>query len=205
MEKKMTIGELIKYEVLKQQISITQFAKLIHCKRNNVYNIFERPSIDILLLKRISKVLNRNFFKDIAEDINLINENEDSDIERLKRKAVSQFFEVVPKVLNQLGKSSVIVFSDKNEFETIDSPVPDFLLPDYLISFTIEETLKERLGDDKSLLIETIKDEHSIEVETCTNTIRNSLVINVKIDYKTESEWFEILKFAFEVYSQYNR
>lgn len=201
MEKKMTIGELIKYEVLKQQISITQFAKLIHCKRNNVYNIFERPSIDILLLKRISKVLNRNFFKDIAEDINLINENEDSDIERLKRKAVSQFFEVVPKVLNQLGKSSVIVFSN----ESIDSPVPDFLLPDYLISFTIGETLKERLGDDKSLLIETIKKEDGIEVETSRNIIYNSLFINVKIDYRSESEWFEILKFAFEVYSQYNR
>lgn len=197
----MTIGELIKYEVLKQQISITQFAKLIHCKRNNVYNIFERPSIDILLLKRISKVLNRNFFKDIAEDINLINENEDSDIERLKRKAVSQFFEVVPKVLNQLGKSSVIVFSN----ESIDSPVPDFLLPDYLISFTIGETLKERLGDDKSLLIETIKKEDGIEVETSRNIIYNSLFINVKIDYRSESEWFEILKFAFEVYSQYNR
>ena len=197
----MTIGELIKYEVLKQQISITQFAKLIHCKRNNVYNIFERPSIDILLLKRISKVLNRNFFKDIAEDINLINENEDSLIERLKRKAVSQFFEVVPKVLNQLGKSSVIVFSN----ESIDSPVPDFLLPDYLISFTIGETLKERLGDDKSLLIETIKKEDGIEVETSRNIIYNSLFINVKIDYRSESEWFEILKFAFEVYSQYNR
>lgn len=197
----MTIGELIKYEVLKQQLSIVKFADLIHCKRNNVYNIFNRPSIDILLLKRISKVLNRNFFKDIAEDINLINENEDSDIERLKRKAVSQFFEVVPKVLNQLGKSSVIVFSN----ESIDSPVPDFLLPDYLISFTIGETLKERLGDDKSLLIETIKNEHSIEVETCINTIRNSLIINVKIDCRSESEWFEILKFAFEVYSQYNR
>ena len=48
-----TIGEIIEREVRKQQIPITQFADMICCQRNNVYDIFRRSKIDIILLKRI--------------------------------------------------------------------------------------------------------------------------------------------------------
>lgn len=36
MTNKRTIGELIENEVRKQQIPITEFAKMICCQRNNV-------------------------------------------------------------------------------------------------------------------------------------------------------------------------
>ena len=58
MTNKRTIGELIENEVRKQQIPITEFAKMICCQRNNVYDIFKRSKMDIAQLKQISKVLN---------------------------------------------------------------------------------------------------------------------------------------------------
>ena len=81
MTNKRTIGELIENEVRKQQIPITEFAKMICCQRNNVYDIFKRSKMDIAQLKQISKVLNRNFFKELAEDVELINDSKESEEE----------------------------------------------------------------------------------------------------------------------------
>jgi len=82
MTNKKNIGELIETEVRKQQIPITEFAKMICCQRNNVYDIFKRSKMDIAQLKQISKVLNRNFFKELAEDVELISDSKDSEEER---------------------------------------------------------------------------------------------------------------------------
>ena len=66
--------------------------------------------MDIAQLKKISEVLSRNFFKELANDIDLINENEETEEEIIKNKAVAQFFNVVPDVLKKIGKSAPIVF-----------------------------------------------------------------------------------------------
>lgn len=201
----MSIGKLIEDEVRKQELSITEFARLIYCQRNNVYDIFNRNNMDIILLKQISKVLNRNFFKEIAEDIELIYDGAYSEADIEKRKAVSQFYEVVPEILQQLGKSSTIVFSKIDDAEYEDCPTPDFGLPDYFITFTILDTLKERIGNDPLLPIETKTDESGIKVEICTNIIFGSVFVNIQIDYKSQDEWYKTLKFAFDVYAQYGR
>ena len=86
MAHKRTIGELIENEVRKQQIPITEFAKMIYCQRNNVYDIFKRNKMDIAQLKQISKVLNHNFFKDLYEDEELISNNEEAGEEIMKQK-----------------------------------------------------------------------------------------------------------------------
>ena len=83
---KLTIGKLIEKEVRKQQIPITEFARLICCQRNNVYDIFKRSKIDIVQLKQISKVLRWNFFKELADDLELI--NEEDLYEALKNKKI---------------------------------------------------------------------------------------------------------------------
>ena len=124
MTNKKTIGELIEKEVRKQGIPITTFADLICCQRNNVYNLFRRNKIDIVLLKRISEVLNHNFFIDLANDLDLINENSDTE----KDKVISQFYRVVPYVLKEIGKSNAIILGDLPDDP--ECPVPDFMLPD---------------------------------------------------------------------------
>jgi hypothetical protein len=58
----MNIGEIIKKELEMQERSAAWLARKINCNRQNVYDIFKRPTIDTELLMRISVALNRNFF-----------------------------------------------------------------------------------------------------------------------------------------------
>lgn len=197
MTNKKTIGELIEKEVRKQGIPITTFADLICCQRNNVYNLFRRNKIDIVLLKRISEVLNHNFFIDLANDLDLINENSDTE----KDKVISQFYRVVPYVLKEIGKSNAIILGDLPDDP--ECPVPDFMLPDYIISFTIGNTFKERFGKNSLLLIETVTNEKGIEVEVLTNMLNQTKSLNIKLDYKTEEEWRDTMTFAFDVHERF--
>lgn len=197
MTNKKTIGELIEKEVRKQGIPITTFADLICCQRNNVYNLFRRNKIDIVLLKRISEVLNHNFFIDLANDLDLINENSDTE----KDKVISQFYRVVPYVLKEIGKSNAIILGDLPDDP--ECPVPDFMLPDYIISFTIGNTFKERFGKNSLLLIETVTNEKGIEVEVLTNLLTQTKSLNIKLDYKTEEEWRDTMTFAFDVHERF--
>lgn len=49
--------------------NVRQLAEQIHCDRRNVYRIFEKENIDIVLLKRLSIALNHDFFKDLSESL----------------------------------------------------------------------------------------------------------------------------------------
>jgi hypothetical protein len=57
------IGNEIKMELLRQERTVSWFARKLCCDRTNVYSIFKRESIDTMLLQRISTVLNHNFFE----------------------------------------------------------------------------------------------------------------------------------------------
>lgn len=200
-----TIGELIELEVRRQGISITGFAEMICCQRNNVYDIFKRDNIDIKLLKNISTLLKRNFFRELAEAPELITDKKETAEEEKNRKAVSQFLEVVPDVLHKLGKSPAIVFCKMSEDEQANRKLPDFGLPDYFITFTIGETLKERVGENPVLPITPVSNNSDNKVEVCQNVVYDSVCVNIALDFKTEEEWSDILNFAFEVYDKMQR
>lgn len=63
------IGEMIKEELERQERTAGWLATKLFCHRTNVYNILSRNDIDLLLLIRISKILHRNFLKEIGEEI----------------------------------------------------------------------------------------------------------------------------------------
>jgi len=198
METKKTIGELIEYEVRKQGLSIIDFANKISCQRNNVYDIFKRNTIDIALLAQISKVLNHNFFDDIAKDYNLAEiAGDESEEEIYNRKAVNQFMEVVPKVLKELGKETTIAFSDKDEFGII---IPDFTLPSYCITFTIGNTWTEKTKAYSNPLfdIQKITNGNDISFFIAINKLSGTPLIDIKLDYKSQDEWKNILSFVFQ-------
>ena len=68
----MHIGNKIKEEVAKRNISVTDFAKLINKSRTYTYSIFEKENIDTELLIHISSVLNlspASFFEDITPSV----------------------------------------------------------------------------------------------------------------------------------------
>ena len=56
------IGHLIREELIRQERTPAWLARKICCERTNIYDIFERTSINTELLIRISAVLNRDFF-----------------------------------------------------------------------------------------------------------------------------------------------
>lgn len=196
MTNKKTIGSLIEIEVRKQ-MSVTEFAKRICCQRNNVYDIFHRSKIDIIQLKRISEVLGHNFFQDLANDLELI----DVEGEIAKDKAIAQFYKVVPNILRRMGKDDTIISGSLPDEP--DCFVPDFFLPNHIISFTIGETFEERFGKNPLLIVETMKNEKNAEVELLNNIAHRNRCLNIKLDYKTEEEWKETLSFAFELRQKY--
>jgi plasmid maintenance system antidote protein VapI len=59
--KEIHIGNLIKNKLKEDGRSVSWLARKIHCKRDNIYKIFDRPSIDTAQLIRISLALKTNF------------------------------------------------------------------------------------------------------------------------------------------------
>lgn len=66
------IGQLIKAVFDESGMTVSEFARQIHLERSTVYSIFERQSIDALLLARISIVLKHNFLSDIEQHYGLV-------------------------------------------------------------------------------------------------------------------------------------
>ena len=147
------------------------------------------------MLARISKVLNHNFFDDVAKDYSLADIEEESEKEKNNRKAVNQFMDVVPKVLKELGKETAITFGDKDEFGII---VPDFILPTYCVTFTIENTWAEKANvfSNSFFTIQPITN-GKISFFYIVNKIGTPM-IDIKLDYKSYDEWKEILSFVFQ-------
>lgn len=67
---KPTIGRRIKevFDSKPKTYTIDDFARVLHCDRRNVFRIFRRTNIDIMLLARISDALDHNFFDDLAAE-----------------------------------------------------------------------------------------------------------------------------------------
>lgn len=59
---KILIGQEIKQEVQKQDLSVEDFAKNLHIASSEVEKIFEKTSLETDLLLQISKLLKRDFF-----------------------------------------------------------------------------------------------------------------------------------------------
>lgn len=202
--KKFHIGDLIEREVRKQQYPIVDFAEAICCKRNNVYDIFKRDDINVFLLTRISKVLNRNFFQDLADNLALISpESAETEQEAYNRKAVSQFMSVVPGILNKLGMDSTITLSDNTKD---DCALPDFLLPKYGITFTIGCRLSEKLREDEKGLLRftPFETEDGTIVDLCQNLLYGSAMLDIALVYKSENEWTSVMQFVFDNFIKKN-
>lgn len=65
------IGHLIKSVFDESGMTISEFARQIHLERTTVYSIFERPTVDVLQLARISLALKHNFLSDVEQHFDL--------------------------------------------------------------------------------------------------------------------------------------
>lgn len=65
----LSIGQIIKEELDKQGLSAGWLAKELGCNRSSIYRCLSRNSIDTALLADISRVLGRDFFKDLSNNL----------------------------------------------------------------------------------------------------------------------------------------
>ena len=66
--KDVHVGKMIHEELLRQGRTVNWFAKEIYCEKSNVYKMFNRKSIDLHQLIKISEVLEHNFLRDCYTD-----------------------------------------------------------------------------------------------------------------------------------------
>jgi hypothetical protein len=64
--------------------------------------------------------------------------------------------------------------------------------------------MKDRIGNNPLLPFEYFMNREGIELEISTNRLYNTKNINIKLDYKTDEEWLDTMKYAFEVYERLN-
>ncbi|MBR5715640.1 MAG: hypothetical protein IKX59_03575 [Bacteroidales bacterium] len=197
MDSKPTIGSLINDEVRRQQIPITEFAKMINCRRNNVYNIFERNNIDIQLLKRISEKLKHNYFEDLAKDIDLARPVpiDEKELERLR--AINQFLEYVPKAFEKLSIDVAIVSGTKQGKEK-EIPLPDFILSKLNITFTIGQTYEDKCNGFWGNNIIFQKCNTNADLVCYWKKTDGIQFLDIAIVNKTEEEWFATIQKALE-------
>ena len=63
---KLNIGALIKAEMQRQGMSVAEMAKKLNVQRQTVYDMLNRPNIDVERLKDISDVLHKDFMSVIT-------------------------------------------------------------------------------------------------------------------------------------------
>ena len=201
MENKI-IGQLIENEVRRQQLNMVEFAKRIHCERANVYKIFKRNNIDIQLLANISRVLNYNFFEEIAKNYSLADEpSEETEKQTYELNAVSNFLQFVPEVLKEMGKEPLIIGGAKELLEGRDE-LPDFGLPKYALTFTIGNTWTEKTNayTNPLFIIEPFPDAKDIKFYSIVNRTIGTRMIDIKIDLKSKEEWRELIQLVFTTF-----
>jgi|GEM_PF-1054238 len=96
------IGETIKNLVKNKGISVTEFADRINNSRRNVYEIFDKKTIDTGLLIKIGKVLEQNLF------LLYVSEKDISEHQVSKKSANEEFIQTVDKlkgIVNDLSNN----------------------------------------------------------------------------------------------------
>jgi plasmid maintenance system antidote protein VapI len=66
----MHIGKILQQKLKDDGKTVVWLANELGCHRTNVYNLFEKYSIDTQLLQRLSVILHFNFFSLYEEEVN---------------------------------------------------------------------------------------------------------------------------------------
>lgn len=202
MKKNKHLGQLIKEEVSRQGLTAAQFAEMINCKDKNVYKIYEKSDLNTAQLGLISKALNRNFFLEIAENLTLSGMDDPEAIKEINQSlAVSQFVDVMPRVLAKLGHEPRICFGRQWPIE--DMPVPNYFLCDYDIVFTVGCHLFDKLDEKKKSEAPVLRwqfESPSFSIDRWDLPSPSEPMFDLVLEYHTEAEWELIMKQVMFIY-----
>lgn len=122
------IGKKIEEVVRAKRIGISELAEMINKSRPLVYDIFDRESIDTALLKRLSEVLNFNFF-------GLYFTNNELNTQQSRSLSKDELIEVLKREVIEKNKA---LDSANVEIEYLKK-----------IILLLEEKLERTVGDDQ--------------------------------------------------------
>lgn len=209
---KENICQLIEKVAKLQGLSAAKLGERIACGRSGVSKMYKKTSIDTALLGSISRALNHNFFQDLAANIELSGVDDPEAIRNVNNQvAVSQFMECVPKILRKLQVNTIITFGSYLEDIPNDIPVPDFLLTNYNITFTLDSLLYDKVHYEQKEELTRLKFVHRFTIE------RDGIeadywgfhlpekydMLDIELKYRTEQEWNDILLKALEILRRY--
>jgi len=66
MNDEIQIGKMIQEKMKEERRSANWLSEKLNCDSSNVYKIYKRSNIDVLLLYKISQILYYDFFSDIS-------------------------------------------------------------------------------------------------------------------------------------------
>ena len=160
---------------------------------------------DAAMAKTIGKLIEEEVrrqgwvIKDFASEIFCTRTNV-YDIFNRSKMDVAQFFDAMPKVLKNLHIDTNIVMPImQNEF---NDPLPDYGLSDYAIFFTLGERLYDRFSKEGHGLFDVQTDyaPGNQPIDIWHNTMNHQWFVDVKLDYKTEQEWGDIIVHLFQLW-----
>lgn len=65
----MHIGHRIQEVVRERRLTSVWLARELGCDRTNIYRIYDKRSVDTGMLVRISRILQHNFFEELAAEV----------------------------------------------------------------------------------------------------------------------------------------
>lgn len=109
------IGKEIQNQVHLKRMQVTKLARILNTNRNNIYDIYERESIDTRLLCKLCKALDHNFF---YLYINALRPELSQHIEPVTRHTPTEISEFVD-IITKLRKEKQILESALRDKELI--------------------------------------------------------------------------------------
>ena len=71
---KVHIGKKIKEVVKESHLSAIKLASMLNMKRDNIYKIYGKDYVDTSLLRKISEVLQHDFFKYYSQELSMVSD-----------------------------------------------------------------------------------------------------------------------------------
>ncbi len=201
------LGNEIWQEIKRQKIKMTDFAKQVGYSRPNMYKILNEGSIDFNHLIVISKLLNRNFLKELGEGFDLQKPIDPVIAQQIEdKRVIDQFMEVMSEVLNELGKEPYISFYAKQyknvNGQEIEAPLPDFLLPAYAMFFSKRGNLYTKVNNEvrnhyKIVPLKGTGPDEGLNMYAWYSPLDSDIIFDIEMVYRTKEEWKQYMQWAF--------
>ena len=123
MNKDKHLGTFIKNKVKEKGITVSEFARRIHCTTRNIYQIYKKNSLDTDLIKRISLALEIDLLSTFNKSsfLKLKNDVQPETIEKYYEKSINRLNSIENKLISDKKLSNETVFIVNNILTLMNS------------------------------------------------------------------------------------